>query len=236
VRFINGAAVRRIRDLTPAEVEEQTARRLELQELLRNPPKGPVAKPSKAPPVVAKADMVFIVDDRPYDLLLEGGDRLDVENEYQRLTDGPAVTGVWMDSIFVEDVDGTLLEVMNHVGPHRDPNRSFFDAANYFPSGTLGEGHMLVVRTSALHALEAKMAEGPDAAPDIDSKPVESRERSTLLTIIAALAAKAGVDLKRPSKAAVEIESYIAALGATVAARTIENHLKRIPENLERRS
>ena len=53
--------------------------------------------------------------------------------------------------------------------------------------------------------------------------------------IIAALAGLAGIDVTRPSKAAIAIESETVRKGARVAARTIENQLRRIPEALERK-
>lgn len=62
------------------------------------------------------------------------------------------------------------------------------------------------------------------------------RERATLLTLIAALAQEAGIDISKPSKAAGLIEGLTMRLNARVAARTIEDHLKRIPAALEKRS
>ena len=50
--------------------------------------------------------------------------------------------------------------------------------------------------------------------------------------MIAALADMARVDLSKPSAAAATIESKTAQMGVRVASRTIENHLKRIPEAL----
>ncbi len=54
--------------------------------------------------------------------------------------------------------------------------------------------------------------------------------------IIAALAKLAKIDVAKPSSAATSIESETVLMGARVAARTIENHLKRIPEALENKS
>jgi hypothetical protein len=39
--------------------------------------------------------------------------------------------------------------------------------------------------------------------------------------------------VKKPSKAAVAIEGETVRMGVRVAARTIENHLKRIPDALD---
>jgi hypothetical protein len=50
--------------------------------------------------------------------------------------------------------------------------------------------------------------------------------------IIAALAELNGIDVKKPSKAAMEIESATIRMGARVAARTIEEKLKLIPDVL----
>ena len=49
------------------------------------------------------------------------------------------------------------------------------------------------------------------------------------MTIIAALAKRAGIDVAKPSKAADSIEALTTDIGARVAARTVEDHLKRIP-------
>jgi hypothetical protein len=66
-------------------------------------------------------------------------------------------------------------------------------------------------------------------------KPIERRERTTLLVMIAALAKMARLDVAKPSSAAAAIESQTSQMGVRVAARTIENHLKRIPDALESR-
>ena len=67
------------------------------------------------------------------------------------------------------------------------------------------------------------------------SKPVGSRERATLLTIIAALASHAKVDIGQPSKAGGTIEAMTLEIKARVASQTIEEHLRGVPDALERR-
>ena len=62
-----------------------------------------------------------------------------------------------------------------------------------------------------------------------------TRERATLLTIIAALARAADIDILKASKAGDTIEALTVELRARVSARAIEDHLKRIPDALERR-
>lgn len=68
-----------------------------------------------------------------------------------------------------------------------------------------------------------------------EEKPMSTKERDTLLTIIAAFAKEAKIDISRPSKAAGLIEDMTQLLGAPVAKRTIEEKLKLINDALERR-
>ena len=66
---------------------------------------------------------------------------------------------------------------------------------------------------------------------DMD-KPLGTRERNTLLLIIAALAKGNGIDLTKSSAAAVPIQSLVEQLGETIGLTTIEGHIKRIPVDL----
>ena len=65
--------------------------------------------------------------------------------------------------------------------------------------------------------------------------PINTRERNTLLTIIAALCREARIDIKTPSKAGYLIQSLTDSMGASVAKRTVEEHLKKIPHALATR-
>lgn len=74
------------------------------------------------------------------------------------------------------------------------------------------------------------------SAPITGDGPLKERERTTLLTLIAALCDHGGLDITKPSKTASVIEDLTSRIGARVAARTIEDHLKRIPAALQKRS
>jgi hypothetical protein len=105
------------------------------------------------------------------------------------------------------------------------------------PASEFPRGSLLVVRRMALDLFIGHHA--PSTAgksPDDLKKPLAERERATLLTIIAALARAAGIDTSKPSKAAQAIESMTEALGARVSGRSIEDHLKRIPDAIERKA
>ena len=67
-------------------------------------------------------------------------------------------------------------------------------------------------------------------------KPLLTRERNTLLTIIAALCKEAKYDYKTPAKTAGFIRGVMAGMGVDVGETTIEGYLKKIPDALESRA
>ena len=72
--------------------------------------------------------------------------------------------------------------------------------------------------------------------PITGDTPLKERERTTLLTLIAVLCDHGGLDITKPSKTANIIGALTSRIGAPVAPRTIEDHLKRIPAALEKRT
>jgi hypothetical protein len=164
-----------------------------------------------------------------WDLPMLGAERLDVEHWYQMLTSGPAVNLIVLDGAVVSREDGTMCQLLDRF--EHESKEPWDNPRNYHPAGGLPSDSVFVVRTSALRKLEERISE-LDKAPE---KPIERRERTTLLVIIAALAKLAKIDVAKPSSAAATIESQTALMGARVAARTIENHLRRISEALDSR-
>ena len=73
------------------------------------------------------------------------------------------------------------------------------------------------------------------AADELIDKPLSTRERDTLLTIIAALCKEAKIDYTKPAKAAGMIQSTAALMQVSIGETTIENHLKKIPDALATR-
>jgi len=188
-----------------------------------------------------------------WDLPMIGAERLDVEHMFQQETDGPEVTLTCLDGPFVASQSGEICQLQEHVsqneysapaktqfskkdGPEpraeRPANKalSIDDPNSYYPAPSLPTDSVVVVRTGALADLENRIAEN---AMD---RPVAERERATLLTIIAALANFAKVDWTKTSKAGDVIEGLALDINARVPSRTIQEHLKRIPDALERRS
>ena len=103
--------------------------------------------------------------------------------------------------------------------------------ADFHPAAGLPHDSVFVVRTDAISDFLAQLSENDDS-----TKPLGERERATLLTIVAALAAEAKIDITKPSKAAELIENLTTRHCVRVAARTIADHLNRIPDALERRA
>ena len=66
-------------------------------------------------------------------------------------------------------------------------------------------------------------------------KPVSTRERNTLLIIIAALCKDAGYDHTKHAKTAGLILSTAVKMGVSIGETTIEGHLKKIPDALATR-
>jgi hypothetical protein len=186
--------------------------------------------------VIECLPLIFQLQD-VWDLKMWGAERIDVEHRYQFLTGGPPVDLYSLAGAIVCREDGTHCQLQLHFSEDEFANPKNLKKprnhpANYYPAAGLPGDSVLVVRISALRDLEARLAESDHRV----DKPVEQRERTSLLAIIAALAELAKLDVTKPSSAAVAIESQTVLMGARVASRTIENHLKLIPEALERLS
>ena len=95
---------------------------------------------------------------------------------------------------------------------------------------------LLGTELEAFVASFAKVSATNDADPTESDKPLSTRERKTLLVIIAALAKEADIDLSKPSKAAILIEAMTETIGARVDHMTIESKIKLIGDALESRA
>lgn len=109
----------------------------------------------------------------------------------------------------------------------RDSGRN---SENYFPAAGLPDDCVIVIRTDALRELEQSINESLAPA----DKDVTSKERNSLLTIIAALCDYSAVDPKDRGTAR-KIASMTEELGAPVTDDTIRKVLQKIPDAVERR-
>jgi hypothetical protein len=70
------------------------------------------------------------------------------------------------------------------------------------------------------------------AAQVKETDPLNTRERNSLLSIIAALCKEAKIDYTKPAKAAGLIQGTAALMQVSIGETTIEGHLKKIPDAL----
>ena len=81
-------------------------------------------------------------------------------------------------------------------------------------------------------SLRAKIKRLEASAETKEERPVSTRERNTMLVIIAALCNEAKLDHAKPAKTANLIADTAAKMGIAIGESTIEGHLKKIPDAL----
>ena len=156
------------------------------------------------------------------DLLLKGPFRLELEKRYRTMCGPPYVEKDTREGAFVTGEEGVVYQL---------PLPSSLERVSDRERSVLPVGTVLGVRRQVLDAV---LRELDDATDPLDN-PLGERERTSLLTIIAALAREVDLDISKVSKAGGIIERWTIELDARVSARAIEDHLKRIPDALERR-
>jgi len=107
-------------------------------------------------------------------------------------------------------------------------------AASEFPQGSV-----ICIRRETLEAFARQNAtnQAPSQAALVTTQPdsaheLGTRERATLLTIIAALATEADIDISKASKAGSVIANIISQLGVEVAPNTVARHLRNIEKTM----
>lgn len=161
-----------------------------------------------------------------WDLPMIGGERIDVEHRLQQIVSGLEVTAVSLEGIFLKSPDGDLYEVQSRHEDDLCRGKKFFDSNNFHPAGSLPDDAFFVVRTAAIRSLEQSVT----GSPENTEKPLETRERNTLLAIIAVLCKEVGLDPAKHAKTAVFIQSTAAKMGISIGETTIEGHLKKITD------
>lgn len=160
-----------------------------------------------------------------WDLPNCGGARLDVEHLLQSLVSGVEVTGVSLDGTFVMSRDGqTYARLLEHFEDNsciKEPENlqerialrqkyPYGDQNSYYPRGGLPDDAPIVVRPAALTDFLAVVANGSSHSDARNEKPLEERERASLLRIVRAL----DVMAKLPARgAATSIEAQLQKLG-----------------------
>lgn len=166
-----------------------------------------------------------------YDLPMIGGERLEVEHRFQRMTGGPSVTAVPMDGAFVSLGRGEVAQLQDHhdENQYMDPaklKKPWHHEHNFYPGGGLPEGAVLVVRTDALEEFQESLVE--DSSKGDAEADVSTRERSTLLKIVIGMAMEAYKYSPEASRngAVTEISGDLAKHGLDVSDDTVRKYLR----------
>ena len=158
-----------------------------------------------------------------WDLLMVGAGKQQVEHDHHFRADLPFIS--------VEGITGAWVE---RAGVRRqlEPMRGVSGMWPKSPSA-LSDGSVLGVRAAELDAFAAQMpAPSAPSSADPSDKSLGRRERTTLLTIIAALAEEAKIDVSKPTKAGTIIAARISAMGYEVAPNTVAGHLRTLRKTL----
>jgi hypothetical protein len=175
-----------------------------------------------------------------FDLPMVGGEALDIEHKYQMLTNGAEVTGTFLEGTFVISLDGEWWQLQSHFNDNpysktdedkkERAKKPLYHPDNYYPAGGLPKDAVLVVRTEELRRFELSLSDESKL-----EKPLNTTERNTLLTIIAAMCKYESIDPKDRGTTS-EIVRMTEDLGAPLSDDTIRSVLKKIPNAIESRT
>ena len=87
-----------------------------------------------------------------WDLPMTGGERIDVQSEYQKLMGGPAVTELSLHGVFVKSPSGVLYEIQTSIEPLVEivPVPTFYSLKEFHAAVTLPKDRVFVMRTNAI--------------------------------------------------------------------------------------
>ncbi len=133
-----------------------------------------------------------------YDLPMIGGERLDIEHQYQMLSGGVEVKLETFEGTFVVSQDGQWYQLQerspdipnSNLLPEADEKKKerakkpLYHPDNYYPAGGLPDDSRLLVRTSELAEFESRISE-----PEITiEKPLPESERNSLVRLVIGMA------------------------------------------------
>jgi hypothetical protein len=155
------------------------------------------------------------------------------------LTGGPEITLVSDENVHVASQSGNLFEIQARFRDGGDVNGiqgEMMSPIEYYPAVRLPKGSVFVVRTTSLVEFEERTRENAGTQNDatMQEKPLSTKERNTLLTIIAALCDYSNIDFKARG-ASAQITAMTQEIGAEVSDDTIRKVLTKIPDAIETR-
>ncbi|OIQ65842.1 hypothetical protein GALL_525960 [mine drainage metagenome] len=113
-----------------------------------------------------------------WDLPMVGGERIEVEREYQKLTGGPEFTAVSKDSVFVKRPDGAFFEIQTSSKPlvEIECAPGYYDSKDFHSVVTLPKKRVFVIRSNAiLDFIKYVNEESSIAEKIIDSSEIDTQ-------------------------------------------------------------
>lgn len=158
-----------------------------------------------------------------WDLAMIGNEAIDVSNMLREEMGAEQMDLISIAGTFLIRPDGTCASLQESFKPEDG-------VSGFYPASQLPEDSVFVFRTDELKRFISVL----DGSQDRE-RPVETRERNTLLSIIGVLCKEAGHDFNKPAKAAANIQSTAAQMGVSLGESTIEGHLKKVADALATR-
>nr|WP_312379564.1 hypothetical protein [Delftia acidovorans] len=158
-----------------------------------------------------------------WDLAMIGNEAIHVSNMLREEMGAEQMDLISISGTFLIRPDGTCASLQESFRPEDGVN-------GFFPASGLPENSVLIFRTEELKRFISVL----DGSQDRE-KPLETRERNTLLSIIGVLCKEAGHDFNKSAKAAAIIQSTAAQMGVSLGESTIESHLKKVADALATR-
>jgi hypothetical protein len=188
--------------------------------------------------ILAQAEGPVFPINGVWDLLMVGGEVLDIQHAYLSMTSGPSENRKNIDGRYLANSEGVIVELQSEYDEDGETSvrvigrreKSVSPEKYYYPSGALPEDSILVIRTDALREFEAIT----NGTPADAEKPLATTERNTLLTIIAALCDYSAID-PQGRWAASQIAKLTEAVGSAVSDDTVRRALVKIPDALASR-
>ncbi|MEJ1098570.1 MULTISPECIES: hypothetical protein [unclassified Pseudoxanthomonas] len=146
-----------------------------------------------------------------WDLPMIGAERLDIEHALQQEVGGPPIELMHLDGTYVCDDSGQFAWLQEHWNDNEYATEAmrkkpWSDSSAYFPAGGIPKDVVVVVRPSKLLEFIG------NATGQGQEKPLEGRERNSLLRIIRALDVMAKLPTRGP---AVPVQKQLEQLGFT---------------------
>jgi len=229
VVFIDGVRASVCKPIADGDIKYEEVMNLSQTGTIKLPIGGQIRYGPDGGALQVQSDIFWLENDEPYELTMMGGERGDVERKYWQLAGGTREETTSLDGVFLSQKTfgpaKTYFQLKAEL-PYETGGR------RYYPIGCLPEDAFFVVAVASLLALESQVL----AKNSTEGKEISSKERNTLLTIIAVLCNEYKLDYTKPSKTAGLIQGMADFMNVSIGETTIENHLKKIPQALESRT